>query len=219
MLEKLMEAISIAFRDNAPLGVAILASLVALWKVKPVLEFIDDRSRQREKFIRESLTIDSLGPDERALLTEELNAIVFKRATDIAASAAMRAKLRSVLTDSDGTLQLGTFSRARQFLIFNDGLLQIRIPFFAKLEHYIHWSLTALFVALASISFAAAATIGLSSPTQIAVLFAAAMLFIGLALSAAFGTVPVYAARQLEPKIKALQADKPAGTRPTQDKS
>lgn len=219
MLDKLMQAINIAFHDNAPLGLAILACLVVIWKVKPVLEFIDDRSRQREKFIRESLTIESLGPDERALLTEELNAIVFKRATDIAASAAMRAKLRSLLTDSDGTLQLGTFSRARQFLIFKDGLLQIRIPFFAKLEHYIHWSFTALFVVLASISFAAAATIGISSLTQIAALFAAAMLFLGLALSAAFGTVPVYAARQLEPKIKALQADKPAGDRLAEGKS
>ena len=116
-------------RDITPTSITTLIGLVfigVIFNLRSIFNFFSE-SYGRRKFIKASLMIPFVEKDTKFLLKEELNRLLFKKATGINADYILRHKLVDVIEQSLGGIQISRLKKIKGYIKIKEGEFKIDI--------------------------------------------------------------------------------------------
>ena len=136
MVEKILpQALNIlekALENQNILLFTIIITIAISFKLQTIYDFLKSISKQKLQFLEEQINKNYLTPETRYVLQEQINSIIFKKATGIRAEKDMREQIVALHRYARGTLKYRQFQQAQNFLKMKcNGHLTIReIMFF-----------------------------------------------------------------------------------------
>ena len=205
-MDKLLESLAKALESGNWSYVFLVAAVGLVFNLRTIFDFFERRENRREEFVKDAIKIDAVVGAARSFLEEELNYLLFKKVTGIAANRALREKLKDIVDRSGGEIQTFHLARVRGLLKMKDGKLTIVVGRFERFEWFLNWVL-AIAMALSALTFfLLPSSIKGMTFQQLASLMGLGVMFFFFALFLVSQTIPVSAAKWLTPIVERLES-------------
>lgn len=201
-MDKLLEPLLKAIADGSWGAAFVVVAIAVVLNLRPILEFLERRENRREEFVKDALKSEVLAGAARAFLEEELNYLLFRKVTGIAADWPLREKLKEVIDKANGEIQTFQLAKVKSHLRMRDGQLNIEIRAIDKVEWFISWCLAILIALLAVTIFILPGSIKGISILQVMTLMGMSMIFFALALFLVAQTIPLSTAKRIKPILE-----------------
>ena len=209
MIEKLLDPLLKAL-ENGNWGVVFIVAAIALvFNLRPILEFLERREGRREEFVKDAIKIEAVAGAVRAFLEEELNYLMFKKVTGIAANKALRDKLKDIVDRSAGEIQTFQLAQAKSHIRMKQGKLLVEISTANKIEWIFNWSLAVAMAIFALIFFMLPSAIKGITLLQLGSLMGLGFVFFLFALFLVSQTISYTVAKKLQPIVANLESMEP----------
>lgn len=204
-MEKLIEGLLNSLENGNWVIAVIIIFITAILNIRSIQDFFHLQNRRHEEFIKEALKIDAINDAAKKALIEQLNYIVYKRVTGIAADSILRSKIQILVEDSQGELRTADFTKAQKFIEIRSGRASIKITKWDKVENWFNKVSAVIMLTLAVLTIFLTTTIPEVSLPQIFTLGAVTAMVFGFALFLVTQTVPMTVAKRIAPVVKRLE--------------
>ncbi|KAL0630452.1 hypothetical protein Q9L58_010701, partial [Maublancomyces gigas] len=209
MIDKLLEPLFKALESGNWGIVFVVVAIALVFNLRPIFEFFERREGRREDFVKEALKIEGVASVVRSLLEEELNYLLFKKVTGIAANQPLRDKLKDIVDRSAGEIQTSQLARAKSHIKMQGGKLHVTTSAFDKAEWLFNWAFAIAMAVFAVAFFMLPSAIKGITFQQLGSLMGLGVLFFLFALFLVSQTIPYSTARRLQPLIAKLEGSGP----------
>lgn len=206
MIERLLDPLLKALESGSWGVVFLLVAVAVIVNLRPILEFLERRESRREEFVKAALQVDAVAGAARAFLEEELNYLLFKRVTGIAADRHLREKLKDIVDRSAGELQTYQLAKAKSHLQMKNGKLLVVFRTSDRVEWVFNWTSAVVMAFFAIVLLMLPSTIKGVTLQQLLTLMTLGVVFFLFALFLVSQTISYSVAKKIAPVIAALES-------------
>lgn len=207
MIDKLLEPLLKALETGNWGIVFVVVAIALIFNLRPVLDFLERREGRREEFVKDAIKIEAVAGAARSFLEEELNYLLFKKVTGIAANRALRDKIKDIVDRSAGEIQTFQLAKAKSHIKMKDGKLRVETTGIDKAEWFFNWTLAIAMAFSALVFFMLPSAIKGITLQQLGTLMGLGFLLFLFALFLVSQTIPYSVARKLQPIVAKLESD------------